>query len=296
MDKITAAKVFIDVAYSGSFSATSKRLEMSRSKVTRYIETLEDWFNVRLLNRSTRSMSLTTAGNACLNDVKLWVENADKLSTLVASNDELIGRIRISTSISFSLSQLIPAVTDFMRIHPKVDIDFDMQDAVIDLADKRIDLAVRIGPTLDTSVKGKSIGICEWVLVASPKYLSDMPSIKTPKDLYEHQCLGHSNSEFNTWNFSKEGTSQSIKLKKPSFTANDGTTLLKASMHDAGLVLLPRFLANSYIAEGLLEVVLPDWKTIDMKIFVAYASNKNMSPAVKGLIHHLEAYFQKNPW
>ena len=114
MDKVTAAKVFIDVVHSGSFTATSERLEMSRPMVTRYIESLEDWLQVRLLHRTTRKISLTSKGTQCLPQIEKWMNQADELVSMTGSHDRLTGTIRIATSTSFGFAKLSAAVTAFM--------------------------------------------------------------------------------------------------------------------------------------------------------------------------------------
>ena len=295
MDRLTAAKVFIDVAYSRSFTATGERLEMSRPMVTRYIEAMEDWLNVRLLHRTTRKVSLTTAGETCLKDVEIWLAQAENIGSLVTKGEELSGSIRIATSMSFSFAQLAPAITSFMQMHPTINIDIDVQDSVADLIEQRIDLAIRISSDPDPTLIGKPIAICDSVLVASPKYLEGKADIENPIDLADHACLGYMNFDHNIWHLSRQDHFESVDIRCR-LTANDATTLLHASLQGAGISLQPCYLANSYIADGLLNIVLPDWKPNDMKIYVLYSSRKHLSPSVRALIDYLDSYFQERPW
>lgn len=295
MDRLTAAKVFIDVAYSRSFTATANRLEMSRPMVTRYIEAMENWLHVRLLHRTTRKISLTTAGESCLKDVEVWLAQAEHLGALVALGEELSGSIRIVTSMSFGFSQLIPAVTAFMTRYPKVKIDIDVQDSVADLVEHGIDLAIRIASQPDPALIGKPIATCDSVLVASPNYLQGKPAIKQPCDLTEHDCLGYRNFERNLWHLSREDQFESVNIQCR-LTANEATTLLHAAILDAGVSMQPCYLANRYITEGSLSAVLPDWKANDLKIYVLYSSRKHLSPPVRALIDHLDEYFRQHPW
>jgi DNA-binding transcriptional LysR family regulator len=295
MDKINAAKVFIDVAHSLSFSATAQRLNMSRPTVTRHIETMEDWLNIRLLNRTTRNMSLTTAGNACLKDVKAWISKADSLSSLVTSGEELSGSIRITTTMSFSYSQLVPALVEFMKVHPKVTIDLDVQENVVDLSDQRIDLAIRISENPDPALITKSIATCESVLVASSQYVLENSAIENSTDLSKHDCLGYGRFEPSNWYLSS-GDHFNLSHVKCRFTANEATSLLHATLNGGGISLLPTYLVNSYIEDGLLEVLLPDLKPTDLTIYAAYSSKKHLLPEIRELITHLEVYFQKQSW
>lgn len=293
MDRLISAKVFIDVAYSQSFTATSERLGISRPMVTRHIESMEDWLNVRLLNRTTRKVALTTAGYTCLKDVELWLSQAESLSSKVTNGEELSGTIRIATSVSFSYAQMIIPIGEFLDIHPNIHIDFDIQDVAVDLLESRIDLAIRISSDPDPTLIGKQIAICDSVLSASPKYLRSMPNIETLSDLTEHQCLRHTNFLDDSWTLSHNGHTQSVSAKWR-FTANDGTTLLHAAINDLGICLLPRYLIDTYLENGQLECILPEWESVQYKVFALYSSRKYLSPAVRALIDYLDEYFQND--
>lgn len=295
MDRLTAAKVFVDVAYSGSFTATSERLTMSRPMVTRYIEAMEDWLQTRLLHRTTRKISLTSSGERCLKEVEAWLEQADELASISLSDAELSGTIRVATSMSFGFSQLIPAIKSFMDRHPKVQIDIDLQDSVTNLIEQRIDLAIRIASNPDPSLIGKPIALCESVLVASPDYLAASKAITHPKDLSEQQCLGYKNFERHVWHLSQQNEFESVDIKCR-LTANEATTLLHAALSGAGISLQPTYLVNTHLTNKTLCHVLPEWKPNDLTIYALYSSRKHLPPAVRTLIDYLTEYFTDNPW
>lgn len=299
MDRVTAAKVFIDVSQSRSFSRTADRLNMSRPMVTRYIEAMEDWLQIRLLHRTTRKISLTSAGEACLKDVTLWLEQADHFISLVNVNDELSGLVRITASMSFGFSQLMPAIQDFMKRHPKVQIDIDLEDSAADLTEKSIDLAIRIASNPDPSLIGKPIAVCESVLVASPAYLEKacqaIGEIQHPRDVIKHECLGYKNFEQHIWHLSQRELFESIPVDCR-LTANEATALLHAALNGGGLCLQPTYLVSRYIQEGRLCHVLPEWKPKDLTIYALYSSRKYLPPTVRALIDHLDNYFDQHPW
>lgn len=299
MDRVIAAKVFIDVAQSRSFSRTADRLNMSRPMVTRYIEAMEDWLKIRLLHRTTRKISLTSAGEACLKDVELWLEQADSLSALANTNDELSGLVRITSSMSFGFSQLMPAIQDFMSQHPKVYIDMDLEDSAADLTEKSIDLAIRIASNPDPSLIGKPIAVCESVLVASPAYLETVHKtvgdIQHPQDLVNHECLGYKNLERHIWHLSQNDKFESVSLDCR-LSINEATALLHATLNGMGVCLQPTYLASHYINDGSLCHVLPEWKPKDLIIYALYSSRKYLSSNVRALINHLESYFAEHPW
>lgn len=299
MDRVTAAKVFIDVAQSRNFSRTADKLNMSRPMVTRYIEAMEDWLKIRLLHRTTRKISLTSAGDACLKDIELWLEQADKITSLANTSEELSGLMRITSSMSFGFSQLMPAIQDFMARHPQVRIDIDMEDSTTDLTEKSIDLALRIASNPDPALIGKPIAICESVLVASPAYLEKFRKIagyiQHPQDLVNHECLGYKNFERHIWHLSQDDQFESVAINCR-LSANEATALLHATLKGAGVCLQPTYLANRYINDGSLCHVLPEWKPKDLIIYALYSSRKHLSPSVRALIDHLEIYFAKHSW
>jgi len=295
MDRLTAAKVFVDVATSGSFTATADRLEMSRPMVTRYIEAMESWLNARLLHRTTRKVSLTTAGEDCLEEVKLWLKQAESLGDLANTGGELSGTIRLATSMSFGYSQVVPVIQQFLAVHPKVSIDVDLQDSVTDLTDSQIDIAIRIASTPDPSLIGKPIALCESVIVASPHYLANSEPISTPGDLTQHCCLGYKNFQQHVWHLTKADLQQSVEVCCR-LTANEATTLLNAALCHGGLAMQPTYLVSQYLKNGQLKQVLPDWKPDDMTVYVLYSSRKHMRPAVRALIDYLSDYFSTSRW
>ncbi|GHA19859.1 LysR family transcriptional regulator [Arenicella chitinivorans] len=299
MDRVIAAKVFIDVAQSNSFTVTADRLNMSRPMVTRYVAAMEDWLNTRLFHRTTRRISLTSAGEACLNDVELWLEQADKLSSLASVGKELSGLVRVTASMSFGSSQLMPAIQQFMRAHPEVRVDIDLEDNTTNLAEKSIDLALRIASNPDPSLIGKPIARCESVLVASPVYLEKaqaaLGQIQEPQDLTDHDCLGYKHFERHIWHLSKFDQFESVPVDCH-LTINEATAILHGTLNGAGIGMLPTYLANRFILNGELIHVLPEWKLKAMNVYALYSSRKHLSPTVRALIDHLAAYFQDNPW
>ncbi|MCZ2720280.1 LysR family transcriptional regulator [Marinomonas sp. 15G1-11] len=295
MDKLTAARVFIDVAYSNSFTLTADKLNMSRPMVTRYIETIEDWLGVRLLHRTTRKISLTTAGKESLKDIEAWVAQADHIVHLTSNSDVLSGAIRITTSMSFGIHQLLPAIQDFMNKYTQVQVNIELEDSVTDMIEQSIDLAIRIASTPHPSLIGKPIAICESVLVASPEYLNGKTAIKHPQDLQNHDCLGYKNHERYIWNLSKNEDFEAVAVTCR-LSANEATVLLNASLKHAGITLQPKYLANTYIKTGELTPILPEWKPNDLTIYALYSSRKHLSPTVRALIDHLEHYFSNHPW
>ncbi|MCE2593779.1 LysR family transcriptional regulator [Motilimonas cestriensis] len=295
MDRLTAAKVFIDVVHCGSFTAAADRLDMSRSMVTRYVDGMEAWLQTRLLHRTTRKVTLTSAGETCLKEIETWLEQGEKLALYGADPLALTGRVKIATSVSLGLSLLAPAIKAFQDQHPQIFIDLDVQDTVKDMTEQQIDLAIRVTASPSDALIGKPIGVCESVLVAAPDYLAQAAPIMQPQDLTAHRCLGYKNFAWSVWHLAKDDQFEAVEVSCH-LTANEATTLLYASISGAGVSLQPTYLANKYIKSGELCHVLPQWQPNEMKIYALYSSRKHLSPAVRALIDHLEQYFADHPW
>ncbi|MBV7263667.1 LysR family transcriptional regulator [Photobacterium sp. WH77] len=295
MDRLTAAKVFIDVATTESFTTTADRLEMSRSMVTRYIATMEEWMKARLLQRTTRKVALTTAGQQCLKEIKLWVEQAEHIAVTLQPADRLTGHVRLTTSMSFAHAQLAKAIQPFLALNPEVSVEIDVRDQVTDLIAERFDLAIRIAMAPDPSLIGKPIAGCDSVIVASPSYLKRSSDIQVPADLSHHQCLGNRSFEQHVWHLTKNNVTESVEVTCR-FISNEATVLKAAAIEGAGIAVQPTYLVSEDIQAGRLAVVLADWVPKSMSVYALYPAREYLLPAVRGLIDHLAQYFEDNHW
>ncbi len=167
----------------------------------------------------------------------------------------------------------------------------DLRDETADLVERRLDLAIRITSNPDPALIGKPIGNCQSILVASPDYCKTSPKIQKPADLAQHQCLGYKHFDYHTW-YLQSGTEHASVNIQCRYTANETTNLLYATLHGAGVALLPTYLTDRHISSGELIHVLPKWKPKDLQVYALNSSRKNLRPAVRQLIDHLECYFQ----
>lgn len=299
MDRLTAMKVFVEVAASGSFSATADKLEMSRAMVTRYVGELEQWLNARLLQRTTRSVTLTDAGESCLRRsqqmLALMADVEEETSGQDGASSGLRGQLRITCSVSLAYAQIAAAVADFLKLHPLLKIDLNASEGALNLVDARMDLAIRISAEPDPMLIGRVLAPCASVLVASPAYLAAHGMPKTPPDLTQHRCLSYANFGKSVW-LLQRGEEVSRVSVSSQYSANEATALLRAALAGGGLALQPTYLANPHLADGSLQQVLPDWKLPDMAIYALYPSRKHLSPAVRALLDFLVARFENVPW
>ncbi|MEN9396259.1 MAG: hypothetical protein RLZ81_789 [Pseudomonadota bacterium] len=296
MDRLTAMQVFVEVAASGSFSATADKLDMSRAMVTRYVSELEQWLGARLLQRTTRSVTLTDAGENCLRRSQQMLALMDDVQEETASHGaELRGQLRITCSMSLAYAQMATAVVEFLKRHPQLKIDLNASEGALNLVEARIDLAIRISAEPDPMLIGRVLAPCTSVLVASPAYLAAHGVPQAPADLAAHRCLSFANFGKSVWQLSRGDQIAQVSVGGH-LSANEATALLRAALAGGGVALQPTYLANPHLADGSLQAVLPDWTLPDMTIYALYPSRKHLSPAVRALLDFLVERFLVVPW
>lgn len=297
MDRLTAMRVFVEVATSGSFSATAERLEMSRAMVTRYVGEMEQWLQARLLQRTTRSVTLTDAGEQALRRCQQMLALVEDIEeeTTATSEGELRGQLRLTCSVSFAYAQLGTAIADFLGLHPQLKIDLDASEGSLNLVEKRIDLAIRISSGPDPMLIARPLARCDSVLVASPAYLARHGVPALPAELERHRCLSYANFGKSVWELSQNGRTERVAVSGH-FSANEATTLLRAALAGGGIALQPTYLANPHIASGELRALLPGWELPVMAINALYTSRRHQSPAVRALLDFLVERFKGAPW
>ena len=296
MDRLTAMQVFVEVASSGSFSATADKLDMSRAMVTRYVGELEQWLGARLLQRTTRSVTLTSAGENCLRRCQQMLALMEDVEEESSSHDSALrGQLRVTCSMSFAYAQMAAAVVNFLKQHPQLKIDLNASEGALNLVEARIDLAIRISAEPDPALIGRVLAPCTSMLVASPDYLSTQGVPQLPADLMGHRCLSYANFGKSVWKLQRGQEHAEVRVGSY-FSANEATALLRGALAGGGVALLPTYLANPLLQDGSLQVVLPDWRLPDMAIYALYPSRKHLSPAVRAFLDYLVVRFVKIPW
>jgi DNA-binding transcriptional LysR family regulator len=296
MDRLAAMRVFVEVAGMGSFSAAADKLDMSRAMVTRYVAELEEWLGARLFQRTTRSVTLTDAGEHCLRRSQQMLSLMQDVEEETSRHGgELRGQLRITCSMSFAYAQMAAAVVDFLKLHTQLKIDLDASEGALNLVEARIDLAIRISAEPDPALIGRLLAPCTSVLVASPAYLASQGVPGSPADLAAHRCLTYANFGKSTWTLSRGAEQVQVRVSSH-FSANEATALLRAALAGGGVALQPTYLANPHLADGSLQQVLPDWTPPDMAIYALYTSRRHLSPAVRALLDFLVGRFAGRPW
>lgn len=296
MDKLTAMRVFSQITATGSFSATAEQMALSRAMVSRYVSELEEWLNQRLLQRTTRSLTLTAAGEQfllrCEQILALTDETLDEANR---QDSELRGQLRLACSATFAYSQLASAIADFQALHPKLNIDMNISDASINLIDARIDLAIRISNNPDPLLIARRLASCASVLVASPVYLEKYGVPETPAALVNHRCMSHATTGKYLWQFTRADQSAKVEIHSH-LSANDAAVLLHAALADGGITLQPRYLANTYIEAGTLVPLLTEWSVPALNINALYPSRQHLPLRVRKFLDFLILRFESERW
>ena len=296
MDRLTALQVFAEVAACGSFTAAADHLDMSRPMVTRYVSELEQWLGSRLLQRTTRRVTLTDAGEQCLRRGEQMIALMQDVEAETATRSgELRGQLRVTASSSFGISHLAPAIVDFLGEHALLKIDLKISETAVNLVEERIDLAIRISAEPDPLLIARPLARCDSVLVASPAYLAKHGTPRLPSELTQQVCLSHANFGKSTWRFARNDDTAQVSVASR-YSANDATVLMHASLAGGGIALLPTYLVNEHLAAGSLKTVLADWQAPAMTIYALYPSRRHLSPAVRALLDFLVIRFSALPW
>ncbi|AIL60250.1 LysR family transcriptional regulator [Pseudomonas alkylphenolica] len=295
MDRLTAMRVFVSVVDLGSQSAAADHLDLSRPVVSRYLAELEDWVGARLMQRTTRRLSLTAAGQETLPRCRQILELAGDLQAAVSAPDEAPrGELRISVSTSFGQAQLMDAMADYVKRYPGVKIDLQMLDRTVNLVDERIDLAIRTSNDLDPNLIARRLTVCRSVICASPAYLREHPTPLQVQDLARHNCLTHSYFGRSLWHFEVEGESVSVPVQG-NISANEAMTLQRAALAGAGIAMLPTYQAAPALHSGELLRLLPQAKPRELNLNAVYTSRKHMPATLRSMLDFLAERFTAEP-
>ena len=299
MDTLTSMKVFTAVVDCGSFAAAADRLEISRAMASKYISQLEAHLGTRLLQRTTRKLTLTETGSAyhercaqILADIKEAEEGAARLTEAPR------GTLRLTLPVSFSLLHMGPLVADYLKRYPDVRIDVLLVDRAVDLIEEGFDLAVRIGTLPQSGLIARRLGSDQIVISGSPDYLQQRGVPKVPAELARHNCLTYSYaSSGDEWRMTgPDGVQHTVKVSG-SLRASNGDMAKLAALQGVGLIRQPLFLVGDDIRAGRLVEVLSDYRAEPLGIHAVYPSRKHLSAKVRAFVELLaEAFSGKRGW
>lgn len=260
LDRITGMQVFVRVATAGGFSAAARTSRLSQTMVTKHVTALEERLGVKLLNRTTRRVTLTEAGRRYLASCERIlgeIEEADREAS--ADRLEPRGTLRLNVPLSFGLREMAPCLVEFQARYPAVPVDLGLTDRTIDLVDEGWDMAVRIGRLKDSSLVARRLAPCRMVVCAAPAYLERHGTPRTLEDLQAHQCLLYTlptESAAERWGFGPTGDVM-VPVRGP-LRASNGDALCLAAVAGQGIVYQPTFMAAEYLRDGRLTAIRLD--------------------------------------
>ncbi|WP_218509808.1 LysR family transcriptional regulator [Variovorax sp. dw_308] len=289
MDSLDLIKTFREVAACGSFSKAAARLDMSKATVSKYVAELETRFGVRLLNRSTRSVSLTDAGALLLERSKPVLEMVESTQAeMQGLAEQPRGRLRISATHGMGQGNLPGLLAQFMGHYPDVHISLQLTNRTVDMAEEGIDLALRFGPITDDNLIVRRLLLMDLVVCASPRYWKKHGKPMLPSDLAHHDALTNFNQgQHPQWGFVVDGQPVTVNVKSR-MDATEGAPLIEVALHGYGVLYLPALLVQSHIDRGELEPVLQTYVRSDMWLSAAYLQRRHNSAALRALLDFLE--------
>ena len=289
MDRLDPMRIFVRVAELGSFSAVAQQMGVARSVVTRQVAALEQHLGCQLMARSTRRLTLTSAGTGYLEKCRVILNLVEAAETDIAAERQTPrGNIRISLPLSFGLKRAAPLLLDFARDYPEVALDMDYSDRRQNLIEEGIDLSLRITRQLAPGDVARRLGSARLKVVAAPEYLARHGRLQKPADLTHHEYLGYTLSGPATLLFEVAGQSQAVHVHSR-LTANNGDVLLDAAARGLGVTSHPDFLVDAYLADGRLVEVLAEFAQPELGIYAMLPGNRQVPHRVRVLMDYLAA-------
>lgn len=293
MDRIDALRLFSTVAELESFTRAAERMGMTPGAASKQISGLEEYLQVRLLERTTRSVRLTDAGRALLDRVQPWLEEFKAIEHgLAAETAAAAGALRISAPVDFGAARLIAPVTAFMQQWPEVEVRLEFSDRMVDLVDEGYDLAVRMGHLTDSSLIAKKLAPACLSVIASPAYLEAHGAPAHPDDLSRHACIVDRNKPApNLWRFTRENEMVEAKISGR-LVLNGARAAVAAAAEGAGIACPPAWSAEEALAEGRVVRLLEGWEPDHRDLWVVYPSNRYLAQRVRLFVDFLAQWFK----
>jgi DNA-binding transcriptional LysR family regulator len=295
MSKLKSMAMFVRVAELGSFSAAAREKGIARSIVTRHIAQLEKALGIKLMTRSTRRLSLTSAGSAYLEKCRVILDLIEVAETELAEEHQTLrGAVRISLPLSYGIKRLAPLLLEFALQHPEVRLEMNYTDQRVDLIEKGADLAVRITSRLADSDIVRRIGTVRVLVVASPDYLQRHGEPRHPADLVNHDCLSYTASgNFDVWQFLVDGVPADFSVRAR-IHSNNGDVLNLAAAQGMGVGYQPDFIVDEIITTGQVKPILTAYQPPELGVYVMLPSNRQIPYRVRALMDFLADRLGRN--
>jgi DNA-binding transcriptional LysR family regulator len=287
MDRFDAMTAFVAVADHAGFAPAARKLGLSTSAITRHISALEDRLGVRLLNRTTRAVSLTDPGQRFLERGRRILADLAEAELMAESErGEPMGRFVLSAPQVFGRLHVAPLICEFMALHPKVQAELLLSDRMVNLVEEGIDVAIRIGHLPDSSDIARKVGSVRRVLVASPDYLARAGMPQTPEDLCGHRLISFTAlTAPDRWTFDQQGASRVIDVD-PSYVSNSADAVIWHAAQNGGITMALSYQVADHLESGRLRLVMPGAEPAPYPVQFVYPSAKLLSLKVRSFLEH----------
>ncbi|MBA5761022.1 LysR family transcriptional regulator [Vibrio sp. 404] len=275
---------FVAVAETNSFTGAAKKLHTSVAQISRRVAALEERLAVKLLNRTTRKVTLTEAGLVYFEQCKLLVEGLE-LAELAVTQLQAVpkGKIKITAPVTYGEIHVAPLLNEFLLLYPQIDLELDLTNQTVDLIEAGYDVAIRLGRLRDSSLVAKRLASRQLYVCASPDYIVKYGAPHSLSELSHHQCLVSSMAH---WRFRHKKSEKSVRVSGR-IQCNSGFALLDAAKRGLGLIQLPDYYVQTALDNGELVEVLKEFRDEREGIWALYPQNRNLSPKVRLLIDYL---------
>lgn len=281
-------RIFVATVNAGSFTAAADQLQTSKQYVSRRMASLEETLGVRLLVRNTRKLTVTELGRD-------FYEHAQRILEAVSNAEEAVseqhgvlhGSLRISAPLSFGMRHLSPMIIEFMRLHPRVQLNVDLSDRRSDLIGEGFDLALRIGPLADSTLIAARLGDLRMTACCSPAYAKEHGIPASPGELGNHTCLLYGKESTTGWEFEVDGSRRVFEVKGM-LVANNGELVRDAAVANSGIALLPYFIVGPAIENGELIPVLETFLPPSLQLSAVYPQHRQGSLAMRTFLSFLQ--------
>lgn len=296
MNQVSELAFFAQLIKMGSLAATARELNLTPPAVSKRLAHLEQRLGVRLLNRTTRSISLTAEGELYLINAQRILGEIEEMERQVSSSRaEPKGLLRVNAPLGFGRTHVGPAISSFLRRYPEVEVQLHLSDRPINLPDDAIDVAIHFGELPDSRLIARKIASNRRRLCAAPAYLEAFGCPEMPKDLMQHNCivLRQNDAAFGIWRLSRGKQTESVKVRG-SLSTNDGEVALNWALDGHGILMRAEWNLANHLRAGRLVEVLGDYETPPADIYAVYLERLNLSAKVSFFIEHLRDFFRRN--
>lgn len=289
MDRLSAMKLFVRVAEMGSFSAVAQQMGAARSLVTRQVAALEAHLGTKLIARSTRSLTLTSAGTAYLEKCRVILNLVEAAETdIVHEHQAPRGQVRISLPLSYGIKRIAPILLRLAERYPELSLDMDHSDRRVNLIEEGFDFSIRVTRQPGGNEVARRLATVRMLVLGAPDYLARHGVPRHPAELAHHECLGYTISGAGqTWSFMVDGQLQQVSVRSR-IHGNNGEVLCAAAAQGLGITCQPDFIAEDFLQKGQVEEILRDYPMPALGVYAILPGNRHVPHRVRVLVDALQ--------